>query len=90
MNPVLAINLLSPNFGLFFWMSVTFGLLLFVLKKLAWVPITTALRDRETRAIQMSKDELQQLIIKIVKDDDVLKAFKDYQMLLDSLDKVQS
>jgi len=39
---------------------------------------------------QMSKGELQQLIRMIVKDDKVLRAFRDYQMLLDSLDKVQS
>lgn len=49
MNPVLAVNLLSPNFGLFFWMSVTFLLLLFVLRKLAWGPITKALQEREER-----------------------------------------
>lgn len=49
MNPVLAVNLLSPNFGLFFWMSVTFLLLLFVLRKLAWGPITKALVEREER-----------------------------------------
>ena len=49
MNPTLAVNLLSPNFGLFFWMTVTFLCLLFVMRKLAWGPITTALREREEK-----------------------------------------
>ncbi len=49
MNPILAVNLLSPNFGLFFWMSVTFLLLLLVLRKLAWGPITAALTEREQK-----------------------------------------
>jgi len=39
---------------------------------------------------QMSKVELKQLIRMIVKDDKVLKAFKDYQMLMDSLEEVKS
>ncbi|NND70598.1 MAG: F0F1 ATP synthase subunit B [Rhodothermales bacterium] len=49
MNPILAVNLLSPNFGLFFWMTVTFLLLLFVLRKIAWGPITKALIEREEK-----------------------------------------
>lgn len=40
-------SLLSPNPGLIFWTAVTFLLLLFLLKKLAWQPILTALDDRE-------------------------------------------
>ncbi len=34
---------------------------------------------------QMSKSELQQLIRLMLQDDKVLKAFRDYQMLVDSL-----
>ena len=39
---------------------------------------------------QMSKDELKQLIRMIVKDENVLRAFKDYQMLMDSMEEVKS
>jgi hypothetical protein len=39
---------------------------------------------------QMSKSELQQLIRMIIKDERVLKAFKDYQMLMDSLSEAKS
>lgn len=48
MNIILAAaNPLAPNVGLIIWMSVVFLLLLLVLRKFAWGPITTALEDRE-------------------------------------------
>ena len=49
LNTIIAVNLLSPNWGLFFWMLVTFLLLLFILRKLAWGPITKALIEREAK-----------------------------------------
>ncbi len=45
---VLAADLLAPDFGLIIWIAITFGLLLFVLTKFAWKPITSALSERET------------------------------------------
>lgn len=39
--------LLQPDFGLFFWTTISFLLLLFILRKYAWGPITEALKDRE-------------------------------------------
>lgn len=45
----LAVNLLSPNPGLAIWMTLTFLLLLFILRRFAWGTITTALREREER-----------------------------------------
>ncbi len=40
-------GLVMPDFGLFFWMLVSFSILLFVLKRFAWGPILKALSDRE-------------------------------------------
>ena len=40
-------GLLSPDPGLVFWTTITFGLLLIVLKKYAWKPILHALKVRE-------------------------------------------
>ncbi len=40
-------GLVMPDFGLFFWMLVTFSILLFLLKRFAWGPILKALSDRE-------------------------------------------
>lgn len=49
MQTVLAAGLLSPNVGLMFWITLTFLLLLFVLRRFAWGPITKALTEREAR-----------------------------------------
>jgi F-type H+-transporting ATPase subunit b len=40
-------NLLEPNLGLVFWTAVTFGIVLYILWKYAWGPITNALEQRE-------------------------------------------
>lgn len=40
-------NLVMPDFGLFFWMLVSFGIVLYILKKYAWKPILNALKERE-------------------------------------------
>ena len=40
-------ELLIPDFGLVIWTTIAFLLVMFLLKKLAWTPITTALEGRE-------------------------------------------
>jgi len=47
MNIIFALDLLSPNVGLVFWLIIVFSLLLGILKRYAWGPITSALEDRE-------------------------------------------
>ena len=42
-------NLLEPNLGLVFWTAVIFALVLWLLWKYAWGPITNALAEREER-----------------------------------------
>lgn len=46
-TPIVAADLLAPNFGLVIWITIVFLLLLAVLRKFAWGPITTALSERE-------------------------------------------
>lgn len=41
-------ELVTPGFGLIFWQTITFLLVLFVLGKYAWKPIMMALEDRES------------------------------------------
>jgi len=40
-------DLVKPEFGLIFWMSVTFLIVLFLLKKFAWKPILGIIKERE-------------------------------------------
>ncbi len=47
MTLFLAVDLLAPNVGLVFWMGLAFLILLFILSKYAWGPITSALAERE-------------------------------------------
>ena len=44
---IVAASLLSANVGLAFWLAVAFGLVLLLLGKFAWGPITSALEERE-------------------------------------------
>ena len=40
-------GLVTPAIGLVFWMLVTFSLLLVILKKFAWKPILSSIKERE-------------------------------------------
>lgn len=40
-------SLINPGFGLVIWMTIAFGILLFILAKYAWPAILTSLKERE-------------------------------------------
>ena len=40
-------ELVKPGIGLLFWMTITFGIVLYILTKFAWKPILKSIRDRE-------------------------------------------
>jgi len=40
-------ELVTPSIGLVFWSSISFFILMFLLTKFAWKPVTTALKERE-------------------------------------------
>jgi F-type H+-transporting ATPase subunit b len=60
-------ELVKPAFGLVFWMSVSFLIILFLLKKFAWPVILKALDERERtiadalNAAQKAKEEMAKL-----------------------------
>jgi F-type H+-transporting ATPase subunit b len=64
---LLDIPLVIPDFGLFIWQLVVFLIVLFVLSRYAWKPITTALKDREKsiedalRQAELARQEMQKL-----------------------------
>lgn len=65
--------------GLFFWQSLIFLLLLFLLKKFAWKPILDALHQRETtikdslEQAKLAREEMQKLT---AKNDTIIKEAK--------------
>ncbi len=40
-------ELVTPGLGLIFWMTLSFGLVLFILRKFAWKPILGTIKERE-------------------------------------------
>ena len=40
-------DLITPEIGLFFWQTIVFLVLLFLMAKFAWKPILSSVRDRE-------------------------------------------
>lgn len=40
-------ELVTPGIGLVFWMILSFGIVFFILKKFAWSPILTTIKERE-------------------------------------------
>ena len=60
-------ELVTPGIGLLFWMTLSFGLLLFVLGKYAWKPILKSIHDREDsietalHAAEKAREDMQLL-----------------------------
>ncbi len=60
-------GLVTPDFGLLFWMILSFSIVLFLLKKFAWKPILSALKEREDfieqalQSAEKAKEEMSQL-----------------------------
>jgi F-type H+-transporting ATPase subunit b len=61
-------ELIQPGLGLIFWMTISFGLVLFLLGKYAWKPIMKMLREREEsieqalHAADKARDEMKNLV----------------------------
>jgi F-type H+-transporting ATPase subunit b len=83
-------ELVTPGIGLIFWMTLSFGIVLFVLRKFAWGPILGTIREREnfiSNSIRDSKrvqrelaqlDETKERIMNQAREDaaDVVKRAK--------------
>ena len=71
--------LISPGIGVIFWMTLAFGILVFVLIKWGWPVILKALKEREQNindalnAAETARKEMAQLV---ANNDDLLKQAK--------------
>ena len=60
-------ELIQPGIGLIFWMTISFGLVVFLLGKYAWKPILKSLKEREDsidqalHAADKAREEMKQL-----------------------------
>jgi F-type H+-transporting ATPase subunit b len=60
-------NLVKPEFGLIFWMTVTFLIVFFLMRKFAWGPILKMIQEREEsienalNSAEKAKEEMAEL-----------------------------
>ena len=60
-------ELINPDIGLIFWMTLSFLILLFILGKFAWKPVLKMLRQREEKITEalnealLAKEQMKQL-----------------------------
>lgn len=61
-------ELVKPDFGLVFWMTVSFLIVVFLMRKFAWGPILSSLKERETsiedalNAAKKAKEEVANMM----------------------------
>ncbi len=76
-------ELLMPGLGLIFWMTVSFGFVLLILKKYAWKPILHVLNQREKKLAKAFSDarriEYEMSQLAVLKTDKVAEAEKLYE-----------
>ena len=69
-------NLVTPDFGLIFWTSIVFIILLLILKKFAWKPIIENVDARNTKIKNalISAEEAEKKMISLhAKNDEIIK-----------------
>ncbi len=49
-------ELIMPGLGVIFWMTLSFAIVLFILRKFAWKPILGAIKERENNISKSLKD----------------------------------
>lgn len=60
-------DLVTPGLGLVFWMTLSFSIVLFILKKFAWKPILSSLKERDDSiaealfAAEKARNEIDEL-----------------------------
>jgi len=79
-------GLVTPNPGTIFWMLIIFGIVVFILRKYAWVPILTALKDREESIANAlnSAEEAKKEVANLKADNDkiIIEARKEKDIIL--------
>jgi F-type H+-transporting ATPase subunit b len=90
-------DLITPSFGLVFWMLISFGILFFILAKFAWPVITKMVKEREQfiqqqlteaekvrQAMKDMKSEHKQLLIEAKDERD--KILADARKMVEKID----
>jgi F-type H+-transporting ATPase subunit b len=73
-------ELLVPQFGLFFWSLLIFLTFFFILRKFAWKPILGAIQAREQSidtALQQAKQAREEMLLLTTKNEEELRAARE-------------
>jgi len=73
-------QLINPGFGLIFWMTLAFLIVLFVLTKFAWKPILASLKERENSiedALQAAEEAKKEMAALKAKNEELLKEARE-------------
>jgi F-type H+-transporting ATPase subunit b len=86
-------ELVKVDIGLLFWMTLTFGILLFILGKYAWKPIMKMLHEREEsidKALNAAEDAKKEMLkLKAGNEQLLLEAKEERDALLRDARKVK-
>ena len=78
-------QLVEVNYGLIFWMAVSFLIVLFILKKFAWGPILGALSERERSiedALNEAKKAREEIAAMNARNEDLMREAREEREVL--------
>lgn len=78
-------QLVDVNYGLIFWMAVSFLIVLFILKKFAWGPILAALGERERfieDALNEAKKAREEIAAMNARNEDLMREAREEREVL--------
>ena len=82
---MLLASLVEPSFGLIFWMTLSFLVVLYILAKFAWRPILTGLKEREV-SIANSLDEArkarEEMVALNARNEDLMREAREEREVL--------
>lgn len=82
---MLLASLMEPSIGLIFWMTLSFGVVLFVLAKFAWKPILNGLKEREESiadSLNEAKKAREEMALMGAKNEELMRDAREEREVL--------
>lgn len=82
---MLLASLVEPSFGLIFWMTLSFLIVLYILAKFAWKPILNGLKEREASiadALNKAEQARAENALMMAKNEDLMRQAREERELM--------
>ena len=82
---MLLASLVEPSFGLIFWMTLSFLVVLYILAKFAWKPILNGLREREASiadSLNEAKKAREEIAAMNARNEDLMREAREEREVL--------